>query len=59
MIFNNSNKNAYSWTKGIHTVMEMRIIVSTRRTISKPFGRPKTSSPSKCNRQFVKDDPYM
>jgi hypothetical protein len=35
------NNNYYSWTREVHKVMMMRIIVCTKRTISKSFGKPK------------------
>ncbi len=42
-----SNKNGYSWTKKIHMVRTMGIIVSIKRTINKSLGRPKNLFPLK------------
>ncbi len=43
-IFHNiwfSSRIGYSWTREIHTIGTMGIIISTRRTINMSFGKPK------------------
>jgi hypothetical protein len=42
-----SSKNCYSWTREIHMVRTMRIIVCTRRTINRSLGKPKNLLPFK------------
>ncbi len=42
-----NNKNCYLWTREIHTVRRMKIIVCTRRIINESFGRPKNLLPLK------------
>jgi hypothetical protein len=51
-----NNKNNYSWTKKIHTIKMIGIIICARRIIIGCLANPKTSSPLKCRRQFIKDD---
>jgi hypothetical protein len=36
-----NNMNCYLWTREIHTVRKMKIIVYTKRIINKSLGRPK------------------
>ncbi len=51
-----SNKNDYLLTKEMHIVRTMEIIVYTKRTLSGSLVDPKTSSPSKYEAQFEKED---
>jgi hypothetical protein len=40
-----SSSNFYSWMKKIHTIRMMKIILYTKRTISRSLGRPKNLLP--------------
>jgi hypothetical protein len=45
--------------KKIHTIKMMGIIICAKKTIISYLVDPKTSSPLKCARQFMKDDLYV
>jgi hypothetical protein len=46
-----NNRNYYLWTKKIHMVKTMKIILYTKRAVNGLPGRPKNLLPSRCKTQ--------